>query len=467
MLRLKDSLAVRLTVWYTMVFSISTLIAFLSFFLLTKSILLHQRDRELLNEIKEFSIIFSTGGLDKVKEGMDWETASEGVDNIFLRLFSLTGEQIAATDMTSWRAVPAPEPVLEQLKKSDAGYVFQTLSVPHHVYKTRVIYSNIGPGEILQFGQSLKDDEAFLEIFGNVFFPIILVVMVIAALTGWFMARRALTGVEEITQTADHISKGDFERRVTVKAKGYEIEQLATAFNYMLERINILFREMKEMSNNIAHDLRSPIARIRGAAEMTLTTVTSIDENKAIAAGMIEDCDHLLGMINTMLDIAEAESGVTELKLEEVDIAEVVKNACELFMPVAEDNNVCLTNELSDGCIVSGKSSMLQRMVGNLLDNALKYTPPKGTVTASVVAQKGQVIITVSDSGIGISEKDLPHIFKKFYRCDYSRAQRGNGLGLSLVKAIVGSHGGDITVTSTSEKGSVFTVTLPQSPHDC
>jgi signal transduction histidine kinase len=280
---------------------------------------------------------------------------------------------------------------------------------------------------------------------------------------GWFMAKRALSGVAEVTRAALEISKGAFERRVTVKDQEAEVTLLASAFNTMLDRINTLFREMKEMNNNIAHDLRSPLARIRGAAEMALTSDISAEEGKVAAAGMIEECDRLLGMINTMLDIAEAEAGMDGPKRRPVDMAQVILNACNLFMPVAEEKGIDMTNASAGGGLVMADARMLQRLVSNLLDNALKYTPAGGKVSISTLTQDEHVIVRLQDSGIGISEKDLPHIFDKFYRCDRSRAAYGSGLGLSLSKAIVATHGGVIDVASRFGEGTTFTVTLPRA----
>lgn len=175
----------------------------------------------------------------------------------------------------------------------------------------------------------------------------------------------------------------------------------------------------------------------------------------------IEDCDLILGMINTMLDISEAEAGACVLKVEEVDISRVARDACELFEPMAEDKGVTVISRVIDRCCVSGDLQRLQRMVANLLDNALKYTPSEGTITVSVNDDEENVVISVSDTGIGISEEDLSHIFERFYRCDQSRSQAGIGLGLSLALAIARSHGGNITVRSRPGKGSTFTVTLP------
>jgi signal transduction histidine kinase len=249
-----------------------------------------------------------------------------------------------------------------------------------------------------------------------------------------------------------------------VKIKGDEIDQLAITFNQMLDRIQALLTEIKEMSDNMAHDLRSPITRIRGIAEVTLTTGKSLSEYEAMAASTIEECDRLLDMINTMLMISKAEAGVDHLTREEVNLTEVVQGACRLFEPTAEDKGIALSCHLPDESRLLGDMQMIQRMLSNLLDNAIKYTPPGGSVSVSVSENDGQVLVCVQDTGIGISPKDLPHIFERFYRCDESRSQTGIGLGLSLARAIARGHGGDITTTSRPNQGSTFTITLPRNP---
>lgn len=454
----------RLTLWYTVLFSVSALVAFLIVFLLIRSVIFERQDHALLVELKEFSLIQKAGGLSKLKEGLKWEAASEGANQIFLRIFSNTGEELLSTDMSAWQSVYQASHSLDRLTSAGGDYVFETISTPGQTYPARVVCGFIGNGLILQFGKSFEEDEVFLAIFSDVFEITMVGVTLIAALSGWFMARRALSGVEEVTRTALQISTGSFEQRVAVKSRGAEIELLATTFNKMLDQINAVFKNMKEINNSIAHDLRSPLARVRGAAEMALTTATNVDENRAIAAGIMEDCDRLLAMINTMLDIAESESGVLKPKSDRVDIASVIMQATDLFMPVAETGSIKISTELSEGCIVIADSKMLQRMVGNLLDNALKFTPPGGSVKITTVAEKESIIIMVRDSGIGIYEKDLSHIFEKFYRCDSSRSRKGSGLGLSLVKAIAELHGGSITVRSIPGHGSVFNVTLPRVP---
>jgi heavy metal sensor kinase len=462
-LRPPGTLAFRLTLWYAAIFTISTLVAFGAFYVAISTVISKNRDRDLMGDVQEYAAMLATKGIDEVKAEMVWDALSDGQEHTFLRLLSADGKEVAATDMSAWRSVGTGNLALEKLK-SGADYVLETLDLPEQEFKARTVYGSIGPNLVLQIGESLEEDAEFLALHRTVFMPIMAVMVIIAAIIGWLMARRALTGVEEVSQTAMEISKGALDKRVPFKARGEEIERLATTFNHMLDRINHLIKGMKEMSDNIAHDLRSPLARVRGVAEMALITSTTEEEHKAMAASMLEECDRLLGMINAMLDIAEAESGAGEVTLEEVDLVRVVKRACELFQAIAEDNGVTITADLPESCLVYGETRKLQRMVANLLDNALKFTPAEGTVKVSLKADNGQVAIVVSDTGIGISEADLPHVFKRFYRCDNSRAQQGTGLGLSLVKAIAVSLDGKVNAASRLGKGSTFTVILPQEP---
>ena len=463
LLRLSKTLAFRLTLWYAGIFVILSLAASIVIYLLTTSILQERTDQELLEEVEEFSSLLELKGINEVKTQIDLETESDGVDKIFFRIISINGDELYSSNMLSWGNVGSGRIALKRLAEG-AESVYETLVIPGRRHEVRIVYADIGNGKILQIGQSLEEDKRFIEVFRDIFGLTLAVLMVFASLIGWFMARRALLGVEEVSKTAIEISKGAFERRVPVKLRGDEIDRLATTFNSMLDRINSLIAGMREMTDNIAHDLRSPVTRIRGIAEMTLTTGNSINEFEAMAANTIEECDRLLEMINTMLDISEAKAGAGNLSVSKVDISKIVQKACELFQPIAENKGIIISCKAPEIFNVHGDKQRLQRLVANLLDNALKYTPSEGKVKVSLDGNTENVIISISDDGIGISGDDLEHIFKRFYRCDRSRSQAGIGLGLSLAQAIAQAHGGNITVSSKPGKGSEFKVILPRSP---
>jgi heavy metal sensor kinase len=455
------TLAFRLTILYALIFTLSSFGAFLVFNFLIISGFRERTDRELLNDLSELSSHLVFGGMAAVELDIIQEADSSGVDRMFLRLLSTDGEALVSSDMSSWRNITIDRHVLKVLR-GGSNHVFETLDIPNRKHKVRILYGIVGPGKFLQMGKSLEDDERFMEAFRERFVVLMAVLMGVGALVGWFMAKRALLGVEEVTRTAEEISEGDIERRVPLRARGAEIERLANTFNNMVDRIHALLRGMREMTDNIAHDLKSPITRIRGIAEMTMTNSDSLDEFKTMAANTIEECDNLLEMIKTMLDISELEAGAGDLVMREVDMATVVEDACELFQPLAEDKEIAVVVEVSREAFVDGDIQKLQRMVANLLDNAIKYTPPEGTITVSINGDTDQIFLSVSDTGVGISGEGLAKVFERFYRCDPSRSHDGAGLGLSLVMAVACSHGGDVAVTSAPGKGSTFTVSLPR-----
>lgn len=463
LLKVRGTLAFRLTLWYAGIFAVFSSIAFLLFYTLITSVLQGRIDQDLLGQAQRFSVLLATEGLDAVNNNAVIEAQSAGVKKVFFRLLNLNGEVFSSSNMSYWKNIAVDGKAIGQLLQSQTP-VIETIVIPNRSEEVRILYAMISPTTIAQVGQAMESQSRFVEAFKKIFFATMSLLIVVAAAVGWFMARRAVSGVEVVTRTARKISEGSLQERVPVKATGDEIDQLATTFNQMLERIQALLTEIKEMNDNIAHDLRSPIARIRGLAEVTLTTGKSPADFEAMAASTIEECDRLLDMINTMLVISKTEAGVEKVSHDKVDIAALIGNACELFEPLAEEKNVGLRRRAPEKTIVSGDARMLQRMLANILDNAVKYTPPGGEVEISLSeSEKKDIIIAIRDSGIGISETDVPHVFERFYRCDRSRSQPGTGLGLSLARAIARAHGGDITVRSALDQGSTFTVTLPKN----
>jgi signal transduction histidine kinase len=201
---------------------------------------------------------------------------------------------------------------------------------------------------------------------------------------------------------------------------------------------------------------------MRGMAELTLATKRSVKDYETIVGRVIEECDLLLGMINAMLDISEAEAGIAGLHPVEVDIGKMARDVIDLFEPVAEDKHISVGLRESGPLLVHADRQKLQRALSNLLDNAIKFTPSGGSVIISVYETDRTVCIIVGDTGRGIPESELSHIFDRFYRGEKSRSEHGSGLGLSLARAFVLAHGGTIAVTSVSGQGSEFTITLPR-----
>ncbi len=461
MVKVFHTLTFRLTLWYALIFAISS-VAILAFvyFMLAKST--EQRiDQLLLSEVKEFKELYQAQGVEKIGSEFSREAEIDGTDRIFFRLLSSDGKELAASDLHAWQGIVINRSSMAHITKEHVA--FDSIPLSGRPAEARIVYAKAGENAILQIGYMPRDEEKFLGVYRQVASLATLMGLVLAATIGWFMARRALEGVEQVRQTAISIGEGDLSRRVIVRKTGDEIDHLADTFNAMLDRIHALVTELKEVTDNIAHDLRSPITRIRGIAETALTGKETLETYREMAGIVIEESDRLVGIINTMLQISEVDTGLVRLTRNRVNLVQLVQDAYELFRPVAEDQGITLRVSLpSQSVIILGDSGKLQRVMANLIDNAVNYTPRGGTICLSAKENVSHAILTIEDSGMGIGEEDLPHIFERFYRGDRSRTTPGSGLGLSLVGAFVRAHGGEISVTSSLEQGTTVTILLPR-----
>jgi len=462
MSKIFHTLTFRLTLWYAAIFAVSSLAMFFLAYLMLTTSTERRIDQLLRSEAEEFGSLYRSHGIEQIRSEFSREAEADGTDRVFYRLLSFNGEELAASDLQAWKPIKVSQSILDRLIRENI--IFETLPNSSHTSHARIIYAKTDNISLLQIGYMPQDEERFLEEFKKVSAIAIFIGFLLAATIGWFMARRALAGMEQVRKTAISIGKGDLTQRVMVRKSNDEIDQLAAAFNSMLDRIQALVRELKEVTNNIAHDLRSPITRIRGIAETALTGKESIENYRDMAGMVVEESDRLGEMINTMLQIAETDAGVTHLTLTDLNLSQLIQEAHELFQPVAEDQGVALNVDLpAKPLIIVGDKGQLQRVIANLVDNAVKYTRPGGTILLSAKEESSHVMLSVADTGAGISKEDVPHVFDRFYRGDRSRTSQGNGLGLSLARSFVQAHRGKISVESSLGSGTTVTVLLPQS----
>lgn len=459
--KLPNTLSFRLTLWYSSSFVVFLAASLLILLVLIDAILEDRIDEELIEEINEFRELYKTEGIERVKTEIDLEGKTGDISEIFLRLLTSNGEQIHSSDLTHWEGITTVQSILEKISEDETEILLLSVEFQSQEEETRVAYGLIGPELILNIGESTEDKEEIMEILFIVFTAMFVIAVPIIATIGWFIARKNVVGIEEINRAAIDIKSGQFNRRVSIENQHDEIQTLANTFNKMAERINQLITEMREMIDNIAHDLRSPLARIRAISENALSRESSKEEYQSAAENTLEECDRMIQMVNNTLDVAEAEAGVTEREKEEINLANLIEEACELFEPVAEEKNVVLTFTLNTSCYLNGNRQSLQRMASNLLDNAIKYTKPNTSVDIKLDKDSNLIKISISDKGEGIPTQSQHRIFDRFYRCDSSRSKEGSGLGLSYAKAVARSHGGDIILENSSKQGSTFVISLP------
>jgi signal transduction histidine kinase len=327
--------------------------------------------------------------------------------------------------------------------------------------------ARLADGNLLQVGKGPEDREAILDKFETTFIEVLAAVILLSLLGGMLLSRQALRPVRSlISVLGPIIDTGSVKARVPLRGTGDEFEELSLRFNQALQKIDTLVDGMRASMDNIAHDLRTPMTRLRGVAEMALRSEPGADSYREALSDCLEESEQVLVTLDMLMDISEVETGSVKLDFGEVDLAAMANKACDLYRGVAEEKNIVLHLDCSPGLYISGDRNRLLQAMANLLDNAIKYTPPNGSVDVTISRNEDVVTIDVRDSGIGIPPEDLHRIWDRFFRGDKSRAQRGLGLGLSLVRAVILAHKGAVKVFSERDKGTHVSIQLPASSCD-
>jgi len=422
----------RLGVWYATLFIAGSLaIVYLTYVLTSAS--LEQRDRQIIDsKLGTYAAAYDSGGLDGLENVVraEQQTAPE---RVFVRVTDrLGGEAIVLSQPEGW-----------DVASLETGNI------------------RLPDGTLIQVGKSTEARDDVLSRFRAALGLVTLSIFLIALTGGALATQSALRPIRQLIAAVQRIvTTGRTDERVPLGETHDAIDELTKLFNAMLDRIEGLVTGMRGALDNVSHDLRTPMTHLRGSAELALAGPADIDRYREALADCVEEADRVLVMLTTLMDISEAESGAIELHRETVPLSDIVARAVDLYRDTAEAKGVTLESHVDEGVVVSIDRLRFEQVAANLLDNAIKYTPSGGRVDILVAREDSQAVLSVRDTGIGIPAAELPRIWERLFRGDQSRAERGLGLGLSLVKAIVEAHGGAVNVQSTPGHGSTFTVRL-------
>ncbi|SIN79214.1 sensor histidine kinase [Halodesulfovibrio marinisediminis] len=442
---------------YLVLFFFSTIALFcFSIFLLDSGISKMEQER-ILPKIDSYIEIGEEEGTTALVLALRSQHGYNKVNNIFIHLTDANG-------LTTWLTVPQQ---LDDFPSSNFlppdsivldDWQFFDLPVQNDL---EVFSHSFDDGSTLFIGRTTERQEMLVESIRAIFFFVIIGIMLFGGAGGVVLAYQVLRPVRNLTKTVKEVSKGDMASRVPVSDPKGELDELAELVNNMLQRIETLVIAMRDALDNLGHDLRTPLTRMRTKIERTLIEEGSYEAQRETLMDCAEEIERINSLITMLMDIAEAETGQMRLKLEQFAAKDLLEDIAGCYEIIAEDRNITLSYEAEDIKITADRHRMAQAL-GNLTDNALKYTPNNGAVTLSAVKEGNFVILSVTDTGIGIPEEERERIFDKLYRLDKSRSEKGIGLGLSLVRAVVEAHEGTVTVSDAPKRGSIFSIRLPQ-----
>jgi signal transduction histidine kinase len=338
---------------------------------------------------------------------------------------------------------------------------------PEHEALVRVF--QLPGGFRLLVGRDLEERERLYHIVLAAGRWSVAIVIVLGLAGGLFVSRRVLRRVDAMTETTKTIMDGDLGRRLPVAGTGDELDRLAQNLNAMLERIEALMQGLKEVSDNIAHDLKTPLTRLRNRAEQALRAAGDDAEYRTALEATIEESDGLIRTFNALLMIARAESGQARDDMNEFDAAEIAHDVGDLYEPLAEEKGIALKVEAEVPARVKGNRELISQALANLVDNAIKYAAPcserangvEPEIVVRALNSGDRILLTVADTGPGIPEADRSHVVERFVRLEQSRSQPGSGLGLSLASAVARLHGGELTLED-NQPGLKSVIALPR-----
>ncbi len=328
---------------------------------------------------------------------------------------------------------------------------------------SKPVFGENGLLYVIQVGTSMQDILSTLNSFLLLSLVFVPMATLLVSLGGWWLVRKALGPLDGVVEAARRISAGDLRHRIDLPKSGREIGEVAAAFNQMTSRLQVSFDQIRDFTDNVSHELRIPLAILKGETELNLRRPRSLEKYQAVLRSNLEEILRMQKMVEKLLFLSKADRGEMELDLIEIDLSQLLKEIASQIQVTAREKGVSIRLDAGGTVYMNGDELLLRELLFNLTQNAIRHTPSGGEVTLGLSVKGGGIELFVADTGIGIPSDEKDRIFDRFYQIDRSRSNKGRGLGLSICKSVVEAHFGTIQVESTLGRGSRFTVSFSSS----
>ena len=463
--KLFQHVGVKMTLWHLGLLIISSSFLFWVFYFLYAQSLEDKNHQVLEAKFNEYHAIYRLGGVQALTGYVHSpEYPFKNINDFFIRVessdhktsfFHTQGQasifNLAEIENNHHDLLKKEQWIYIKTKRSDDDLEVLSIKMPN--------------GDFLQVGTTVDDRDDLLERFEKTFAEVLLCAVILGGVGGVLLSNRILRPIRNLITTLHTIGLGNEEARVPLSGNEDELEELSILFNQMLDRIKTTNQSMRQTLDTVAHELRTPLTSIRGFAEVNLQKKIINEEDARVALeNCVEGIDEILSEFKMMTDITEVESGLQNLKKEEVNLQTICQDIIDLYEIVAEqkDIQIILDSPAPNPQLnIYVDRKKLRQALANLIDNSIKYSPANSQIHLSYYRHNQQAVIRVLDQGIGVNPDELPHIWKRLYRGENGRSEKGIGLGLSLVKSIVEAHKGSVSVETKLGEGSCFIIKLP------
>lgn len=449
------SIKFKLSCLYSGLFIASSCILFLLIYIYIARTLINHDRTLVITELQELSRHYSQKGIQSTEELIKAKNEFHRQHPFFVRVSDTRNKTLGTYFPSPWSEFATNVLAEPELLSEDEWIRLNAISGDFYL---DIATTRLTDGNWMQVGISSETRDKILHRLQSTFYVVLGIMMTLGFIGGWVLARYALHPVHNLIDSIKAVANGKMDTRVLVSGNGDELDELATQYNKMLDKIEKLLKAMRNSLDNVAHDIRTPITRLRINAEKALQNDKNATTRSTELLSCIEETDRINVMLNTLLNISEVESGIMHIDLQYNNVVSLVENVVDAYQVVADEKHIKLKVVGNNQLTFRLDHNRMSQALANVLDNAMKYTPNYGQVAVIVSIDEATLTILVQDNGIGILDEDQERIWDRLYRGTQLNNQRGLGLGLSLAKAIIEAHNGTIEVSSKPGKGSTFKI---------